>query len=65
MELITLLAIEIIIVNGLAHANFKHREIILQAWREGKLDEKQLRWLNRQPWFVYKTKKRNPHEKLD
>ena len=65
MGIITLILIEMIIIRGLTHANEKNREIILQAWREGRLDEKQLQWLNRQPWFVYKTKKRNPHEKLE
>lgn len=65
MELITLIAIEMIIVNGLTYANIKNREILLQAWKEGRLDENQLQWLNQQPWFVYKTKKRNPHEKLE
>jgi hypothetical protein len=65
MELITLLVIEMIIVNGLAYRNLKTREILIQAWREGRLDEKQLRWLNKQPWFVYKVKTRTPHEKLE
>lgn len=57
MVILTLIFIEIVLVNGLSALEKRMRQKALVKWAKGEMTMKELLWLKRQPWFQKAFKK--------